>query len=279
MRGNLVEANAERIPHALHWGPLRPGKRMARGGLFHPDHLHRVKPKQIASWRRQVTAGKGRGQEAALQATEKAGWVLVFTDEFDREELGENWKAVTGNWNVDGGTLRGSGVLISAHGFPQDDAGGYLRMEFEAVPDFELKMVGIPGTDGKALGATGRISDMSSVLHAADAADESGALSSGYFFQFGGRWNSMHQIARAGAALVADANPTVKIKSNRVQKILVENDNGRLSMFVDGKNVLTGREKTSLVGAGHDRVGFYFYTAARVLSVRVYVKPLQTGLE
>ena len=60
---------------------------------------------------------------------------------------------------------------------------------------------------------------------------------------------------------------------------MVENDNGRMSLFVDGKNILAAREKEPLIGAGHGRVGFFFYTAARVTRVKVYVKRLSEGLD
>ena len=60
---------------------------------------------------------------------------------------------------------------------------------------------------------------------------------------------------------------------------MVENDNGRMSLFVDGRNILTAREKESLIGAGHGRVGFYFFTPVRVTNVKVYVKRLSEGLD
>ena len=50
-------------------------------------------------------------------------------------------------------------------------------------------------------------------------------------------------------------------------------------MFVDGKSVLTCEEQKSILGDGHDRVGFYFYTAAKVFDVKVYVKRLNSGLD
>ena len=68
-------------------------------------------------------------------AAEKAGWTLVFSDDFKRTELGKDWVVVDGNWKVENGFLHGSGMLISAHGFPSDYPPGFLRMEFEAASD------------------------------------------------------------------------------------------------------------------------------------------------
>jgi hypothetical protein len=268
-----VQKNADRVPHAIYWPTIRPGKRMVRGGLFHPSQMTSMKPKQLTAWRTAAAQQPG-GEPIALQAAGQAGWELVFSDEFDRQELGKDWKAVEGIWKVDEGALRGSGTLISARAFPEGGAPGYLRMEFEAIPD-------VKGSDPLGAGdkTPGRISDMSAVLHVKDTGGKGDTLRTGYFFQFGGRWNKLNQISRAGEALVVDGKPNVRIESDKVRKIVVENDNGRLSMFVDGRNVLTGRETASLLGDGHDRVGFFFYTAAKVLNVKVYVKRLSSGLD
>jgi len=269
-----VQKNAERIPYAIHWPTIRPGQRMARGGLFHPDKTKGVKSRQIALWKRKAAPEKqNNGKAAELRKAEEAGWELVFADDFERDELGKNWKAVTGTWTVEKGSLQGGGALISTRPFPEDGAPAYLRMEYEAVPDMKVLDLGGGGMKGA------RISDMSAFLHARDASDESGALSSGYFFQFGGRWNTVNRIDKAGETIAVDGRPRVKIKSNRPQRIVVENDHGRLSLFVDGRHVLTARAKQSVIGEGHNRVGFYFYTAARVLNLKVYVKRLSSGLD
>jgi len=62
--------------------------------------------------------------ERARKATkptpaEDAGWKLAFSDDFDRNELGEHWVVVDGKWTVENGCLRGSGTLMSAQGFPR----------------------------------------------------------------------------------------------------------------------------------------------------------------
>ena len=266
-----VKENAEKIRHAIYWLTIRPGKQMARGGLFHPDHMKRVRAKQIAAWWR-VTPSRTKGERTEYREAEKAGWKLVFSDDFERKELGKDWKAVAGKWRVEDGALRGGGTLISSRAFPEDGAPAYLRMEFEAVADMNgAASLGAGAKNGR------RISDMSALLHVKDTDGKEDALRMGYFFQFGGHWNRMNQIVKAGEALVFDGKPKIKIDRRRVQKIVVENDNGQVSMFVDGRNVLTAKEPQSLIGDGHDRVGFYFYTPARVFNVKVYVRRLNSG--
>ena len=267
-----VKRNSDERPHAIHWGPIRPGKRMSRGGLFHPDFMKSAKAKHIATWRRASDRRTSR-KTVRLQSAEEAGWELVFSDEFDRKELGGDWTVLEGNWTVEDGALRGSGTLVSSRDFPGGNAVGYLRMEFDAVTD-----VGAAGFLGKGAAAP-RVSDMSAVLHGKLVEEATDFLESGYFFQFGGKWNKTNQIRKAGRTLVADGEPQKRIAPNKVHKIVVESDHGRLSLFVDGRCVLTYRERISIIGDGHNRVGFYFYTAAKVLNVKVHTKRLRSGLD
>jgi hypothetical protein len=81
-------------------------------------------------------------------------------------------------------------------------------------------------------------------------------------------------LRRAGATLLLDSDPQKLITTDQVHRIIVENDRGRLRMFVDDELVLEHTEKISIVGPEYNRVGFYFYTAAKVDNVRVYVKQL-----
>ena len=81
------------------------------------------------------------------------------------------------------------------------------------------------------------------------------------------------------AQLIVDGEPQARIVPGKVHAIVVENDRGRLNMFVDGQNVLSANENSSTLGEGHDRVGFYFYTPCKVFNVKVYVKRLSSGLD
>ena len=157
-----LEELAGRKPHAIHWLPLRPhNDRMARSGLFHPDHMERLRPKHLGPWR-ELTASRAEGERVDYRRAEEAGWELVFSDDFDRDELGNDWKVVGGKWEVKDGALHGGGVLISTRIFSGAGAPAYQRMEFDASVDM----------------TKGRISDMSPMLHIKDATSESEALKS-----------------------------------------------------------------------------------------------------
>ena len=42
----------------------------------------------------------------------RKGWKLVFEDNFDCSEVGENWKVLKGDWQVEKGKLLGNGGEI-----------------------------------------------------------------------------------------------------------------------------------------------------------------------
>ncbi|MFA7158851.1 MAG: DUF4838 domain-containing protein [Kiritimatiellia bacterium] len=268
-----VKRNCEKIPHALYWPTIRPGERMARGGLFHPDTMKSVKSKQVAQWK-QPAAADAPGKAAGLEPAEKAGWELAFSDDFKRKELGNNWQILEGNWKVEDGALRGSGTLVSTLGFPGDNSPAFQRMEFEVVSDVRPEeMLGQKSAEPLP------VSDFSSILHGKVDADKPDLLGSGYFFQFGWKMNKRNRISRSGQPLIADDNPSTLIVPGKTHKIVVENDGGELRMFVNGELAIAGRDAQSIHGDDHDRVGLYFFTAAKVFNVKVYTRRLSGGLD
>ncbi len=263
-----MEANAQRNPLAVYWPPLRPGERMFRGGLMHPDFMDKGKSRHLAAWRRKAdelfgnASASSPAEATKLQDARSAGWHLVFQDEFDRKELGKDWKVVDGKWKIENNALVGSGTLISTRGLPADNRSGFHRLEFEA-------MTTLPG-DAK-------VSDLSSFMQSKFEADDREPWKSGYYFQFGGHYNTVTQLAKAGKTL--RLHPDQKITPRRVHKIVVENDRGKLRCFVDGKAVFSEADERSLIGPTQNHVGLYFYTPARVRKVRVYVKGLPDDLD
>ncbi|MCA1808010.1 MAG: DUF4838 domain-containing protein [Kiritimatiellia bacterium] len=257
-----LEALARDNPIALSWGPLRPNKRMSSGGLYHPDHAKSL----VKAAPTYIRAADG----ATLEAAEQAGWDLVFHDDFERDELGDDWQVVEGVWTVSDGALRGAGTLASARGFPADGAPAYLRMEYEAHTDVQPSAEGVPVA----------VSDLSAVLQGkTDDPDQPDFLKTGYFFQFGWKMNRRTRISKAGFPVVSDNAPETVIEPDKIHKIVVENDHGHLRMFVDSNLVIDSQENQSILGGGHDRVGLYFFTAAKVSNVKVYVKRLTGGLD
>lgn len=60
----------------------------------------------------------------------------------------------------------------------------------------------------------------------------------------GGNWNTRNQIARMGFPLELDNEPKKRIVPGNVHHIAVENDAGKLRMFVDKKSVLVTEDKS-----------------------------------
>ncbi len=226
-------------------------------------------------------------EESSREAAgpEESGWKLVFRDDFDRGELGDDWEVVEGEWKVEDGTLRDTGTLISARGFsgesdpdrPDDYRPAFQRLEFEARTDLQPRPpappLAIPGfpTDEEEPS----VCDLSSFIHAAPSEDSDAPWRTGYFFQFGGHRNTLNRITRAGADLVADEDPDVLIAEDKLHSIAVENDEGHLRFFVDGELLYEHREEFSIIGEGQDRVGFYFFKPDTIVEeVRVYIKTL-----
>ncbi len=217
----------------------------------------------------------GFGAEASTAAgpgvAEKAGWTLVFSDDFKRAELGKDWEVVDGNWKMEDGGLRGSGELISAHGFPSDYPPGFLRMEFEAVSAVK-PIIFFKNRPTPKVG----LCDLSSFIH---VDTNKGAFSSGYFFQFGGYLNTQNKLLKNGQQRQFDAAPKKLISQDALHKVVLENDQGQVRCFVDGELVLHDTDKQPVVGVGYDRVGFYFTTAFKVSNVKVYVKRLPNDMK
>jgi hypothetical protein len=215
-------------------------------------------------------------------APAKAGdWELVFTDTFDREELGENWEVVEGKFKLENGALVGSGSLMSSRGFPGPDPHriipggappGFIRLEFEArtaVQPFVL----LPGAPPPKVS----ISDLSSFIHVPPYDSETCPTVTAYFFQFGGFMNTRNLIRRKGTVVVEQEDPDILIVPDKLHHIVAENDEGMLRLIVDGQTVFEKEEKGNIMGDDFDRVGLYLYTKTRVEKVRVFVKRVADG--
>jgi len=204
---------------------------------------------------------------AAVVPAQDAGWTLVFRDDFERHDLGENWRVVDGQWIVKDGHLRGSGILISARGIPADGPPGFQRLEFDAVTDVQPIIFFKNKPKPRVV-----VGDLSSFIQAQAPEKNENPLATGYFFQFGGMNNTVNQVQRAKVELQADWRPQTLITPDQLHHMVAENDRGRLRLIVDGKTVLDTVDPQPLVGQGQDRVGLFFYTAAKVDHVKVYVK-------
>ena len=170
-------------------------------------------------------------------------WKLAWTDDFDRAELGKNWRALEGVWRVEDGCLvsKGGGRLVAARKFP-----GLHKVEFAAS---------VTPNPGEI------VSDMDPIIHC----DDKGA---GYLMQFGGYYNKRSSIQKVGAVLAKGEH---KIEPGKTHSIVAELDGNTLRLAVDGKTILEHRETYPLLGKDRDRIGFYTYQGiVKIERVKVY---------
>ncbi len=213
----------------------------------------------------QTTGADGLSLEEMTVADE---WELVFSDNFERDGLGDDWEVVDGAWEVEDGYLRGTGILISSRGFP----GGFQRMEFEAKADVQA----VDALSDQPTEVT--LSDISSFLHArkpgGPGEGRAGSpTATSYFFQFGGVNNTINRLRKTRTILEEASEDTVLITPNHWHKMVVENDAGTIRLIVDGETVLEHEERGApLVTEEHDRIGFYSWTAYKVRNLNLYLK-------
>ncbi|MFC1454296.1 hypothetical protein ACFLQL_03855, partial [Verrucomicrobiota bacterium] len=72
---------------------------------------------------------------AGDKVEEQPQWKLVFSDDFERDELGDAWNPLQGVWKIQDGCLRGAGTLVSSQPIVKGDKPQCLRMEFDATTD------------------------------------------------------------------------------------------------------------------------------------------------
>jgi len=253
-------------PLVVNWGPIRPNGRRMSG--THPDNM--VTSKKTGTKKIQTEVKKASSTE--LDAI-SSGWELVFQDDFERNELGKGWIPINGEWTVKDGYLRGSGTIISDEVMPNGVV-GYQRMEFDAISDVKPLVLFKDKPASKVTPG-----DMSSFIHVQSPDKAKDPVKSGYFFQFGGRNNTVNQILKLSSNIGEGDASKKCIISDKVHKVIVENDNGRIRLIVDGEILIEAEDKKPIVGSDFDRVGFYFHTASKINNVKVYIKRLANDLD
>lgn len=265
MRKNWDAINTlvARDPMAINKIFINPKGNRARS--MHPDYVTYMKPKK----------DKRKAVAVKLKPAEKCGWQLAFDADFKQGKLGKEWKAVEGQWEIKDGTLRGCGILVLDKSFAEVDKDVYQRLEFKAATDVEpiLTIKGKPKP--KAI-----VCDMSSFTQVKSPEEISNPMFSGYFFQFGGFTNTRNRLIKVGKEVEKEDDPYIKMVAEKLHHVIAENDCGHLRMYVDGQLALDYTDENPVVGAGQDRVGLYFYSAAKVHEFKVYTKEkpaIQTG--
>jgi len=171
------------------------------------------------------------------------GWVLQFTDNFERGELGDNWRVVSGTWSVENERLlckQGKGVILCAKNFP-----GSQRLEFDAASDDPCDLSGLLCTDD--LGHR-----------------------NGYFFGFGSDNNVHSKLLISGVAVKTYDQV---ITPSKIHHVVCQREGNLLTHIMDGAVVMNYIHHQPLSGERHEKVGFYIYTSGMIDNVKVYTKP------
>jgi len=162
-----------------------------------------------------------------------------FTDDFERTQLGKEYKKTGGNWRIEGGELHVKGAenhpLWLLRTLPRD-----VRIEFDARSeslegDIKVEVFG----DG------------------ASYAKHDSYIATSYVIIFGGWNNSTNVLARMdehGSDRVV-GKPR-KVEPGATYRFRIERIGGILSVWVDEEVLLEMADSEPLEGRGHDHFGF-----------------------
>lgn len=151
---------------------------------------------------------EGSIDNAVVYARNGTGeWKEVFRDDFERRELGRDWRIVDGEFSIEAGRMTGHGTILCTRDFP-----GNQRLEYEAMA---------PGG--------GPAGDLSAVLSATEDSPMGGVL-----FAFGSYDNTFSKIQIRGAERTRCSALIVPGKWHR---ILCERDGAEMRQVIDGVEI------------------------------------------
>ena len=194
----------------------------------------------IAPYRRLLSKGTPADQEP------KGGeWKLAFSDDFERAELGPNWRVAHGNFRIVKGHLvgRGYGLFINRK-FPRDQ-----RLEYETWVE-----KGQTPCDLDALLSVSRLKKWRG--------------GDGYLFQFGGWGNTVNAVLKGKTRVFKGGSP--HIVPGKRHRVVCEKSGRRLRWTIDGKLVFEYADPFAPLAGPH--VGFLIDTVGQVDNVKVYVR-------
>jgi hypothetical protein len=162
-----------------------------------------------------------------------------FSDDFERAQLGEDYKSTGGNWQIERGQLHVHGAknrpLWLLRALPQE-----IRIEFDARSDtaegdIKVEVFG----DG------------------ASHAEQESYVATSYVVIFGGWNNSANVLARMdehGDDRVVGR--PVKVVPGKTYRFRIDRIDGTLTVWVDGELLVEMDDSEPLQGRGHDHFGF-----------------------
>jgi len=174
-------------------------------------------------------------------------WTLVFSDDFERDDLGENWRVLHGEWRIEGGKLvcsSGHSEVVINQPFP-----GCQRIEFDAMTRAE------------------RPCDFSPVIHSGGKGSR--GFEGGYLLQFGGAGNTLNRILRSNEPL-EDRSADRFIEPREVHHVVAELDGDTVRLTVNGSTIVEGHDDAPLLDEGHEIAGLYMYAETMVDNLRLY---------
>ncbi|MGA2617227.1 MAG: DUF4091 domain-containing protein [Thermoguttaceae bacterium] len=177
------------------------------------------------------------------------GWRLVFSDDFERGELGPDWVVEKHTqWAIRKGRLtlvKGDGAVLFAR--PLRHA---QRIEFDGWAE------------------TDHPCDLSGIL-CADPAKRA-AYESGYSFNFGTEMNAFSKLLINFVEYLVLPN---KITPGKRHHVICQRDGDRLGLWVDGQCVFHCLHRDRLDGPQETRAGLYTYGGNQLFdNVRIYEK-------
>jgi hypothetical protein len=174
-------------------------------------------------------------------------WTLAFSDDFQRDELGDDWKIIAGDWRIEDGNLvcgTGHSEIVINKTFP-----GCQRIEFQAVTHAE------------------RPCDFSPIIHSAGKGTR--RSDGGYLLQFGGAGNTLNRVLRADQ-LLDDRSADRFIEPGRLHTVVAELDGDTVRLTVDGDTIVEGHDPEPLIGPGHEIAGLYMYRETSIDNLKIY---------
>ena len=151
--------------------------------------------------------GRFRAVRVFTRAQESADWTVAFTDDFQRTELGSDWKVLEGEWRIESGWLVGKGKLLCTRQFD-----GAQRLDYEAQA----------GSDQPC--------DLSAFL-------SSNPSGEGVFYGFGSN-NNLGSKLLIQPAMPVGAESNRRIIPGQIHQVSCRCDPKHLQMWVDGSVTL-----------------------------------------
>ena len=133
-------------------------------------------------------------------------WQKAFRDDFERNELGKDWRVTEGSFGIEAGRLAGSGIIMCTRPFAGDP-----RMQYDASA------------------ARGSTADLSAFL-----SSTAGNPWKGVLFAFGSYENKFSKVQIAGKEV---ARSDTQIVPGKTHRVLCERDGVNMRHVIDGKEV------------------------------------------